>query len=41
MSIGDSGGRAIEGFGDSSTGRVRAEYDLKGYYGLVYDWQML
>ena len=41
MSIGDSGGRAIEGFGGSSTGRVRAGGFSIGYYGLVYDWQMV
>jgi hypothetical protein len=38
MSIGDSGGRAIEGFGDSSTDRVRARILSIGYYGPLYDW---
>jgi hypothetical protein len=37
MSIGDSGGRAIEGFDESLTGQVRARCDLIGYYGLLYD----
>lgn len=36
MSIGDSGGRAIEGFGDSSMGRVRPGSFSIGYYRLVY-----
>jgi hypothetical protein len=38
MSIGDSGGRAIEGFDGSSPSRVRAGIFSVGYYGPLYGW---
>jgi hypothetical protein len=38
MSIGDSGGRAIEGFDESSMGRVRPGGFSVGYYGPLYGW---
>jgi hypothetical protein len=37
-SIGDSGGRAIEGFDDYSTGQARAGRLSIGYSGPLYDW---